>query len=67
MVGTHRLNASQLAAVDTAVTRKEGLVLIQGPPGTGKTEVIVKILERLVRQEKGRGILVCTPSNTAID
>lgn len=61
------LNHSQAAAVTTAVARQNGITLIQGPPGTGKTKTIVSIISRLSRDGKPGGILVCAPSNTAVD
>jgi len=40
--------------------------LIQGPPGTGKTVTSATIVYQLVKQQGGP-ILVCAPSNTAVD
>ena len=42
------------------------LSLIQGPPGTGKTVTSATIVYQLVKQQGGP-ILVCAPSNTAVD
>lgn len=42
------------------------LSLIQGPPGTGKTVTSATIVYQLVKQHGGP-ILVCAPSNTAVD
>lgn len=42
------------------------LSLIQGPPGTGKTVTSATIVYQLVRQGGGP-VLVCAPSNTAVD
>jgi DNA polymerase alpha-associated DNA helicase A len=39
--------------------------LIQGPPGTGKTQTIRGIISMIY--EKCNKILVCTPSNKAVD
>lgn len=42
------------------------LSLIQGPPGTGKTVTSASIVYHLVKQGGG-SVLVCAPSNTAVD
>lgn len=60
-------NASQLVVLDRVVEMPEDdVALIQGPPGTGKTHTITGIISMLL----GAGIkkiLVCAPSNAAID
>jgi hypothetical protein len=61
---TERLNASQQHAVQRFVATPEGAVLLQGPPGTGKTTTIVQMLAALV--SKGQRVLVCAPSNKAV-
>eukprot|EP00095_Tigriopus_kingsejongensis_P011513 maker-scaffold33_size549341-snap-gene-0.19 protein:Tk11513 transcript:maker-scaffold33_size549341-snap-gene-0.19-mRNA-1 annotation:"regulator of nonsense transcripts" len=58
------LNRSQVYAVKHALQRP--LSLIQGPPGTGKTVTSATIVFQLVKQ-KGGPVLVCAPSNTAVD
>ena len=58
------LNRSQVYAVRHALQRP--LSLIQGPPGTGKTVTSATIVYQLVKQHGGP-ILVCAPSNTAVD
>lgn len=58
------LNRSQVYAVKHAVQRP--LSLIQGPPGTGKTVTSATIVYQLVKQNGGP-VLVCAPSNTAVD
>ena len=40
--------------------------VLQGPPGTGKTSTIVALINLLLFRAKQR-ILVCTPSNAAVD
>ena len=42
------------------------LSLIQGPPGTGTTVTSATIIYQLVKQHGGP-VLVCAPSNTAVD
>ena len=39
---------------------------LQGPPGTGKTVTSATIVYQLVKQHGGP-VLVCAPSNTAVD
>lgn len=51
-------------AVKHAVQRP--LSLIQGPPGTGKTVTSATIVYHLVKQSGG-SVLVCAPSNIAVD
>uniref|UniRef100_A0A182PR66 DNA helicase n=1 Tax=Anopheles epiroticus TaxID=199890 RepID=A0A182PR66_9DIPT len=58
------LNRSQVYAVRHALQRP--LSLIQGPPGTGKTVTSATIVYQLARLNSGP-ILVCAPSNTAVD
>ncbi|XP_059487209.1 regulator of nonsense transcripts 1 [Neocloeon triangulifer] len=58
------LNRSQVYAVKQALQRP--LSLIQGPPGTGKTVTSASIVYHLVKQSNG-SVLVCAPSNTAVD
>ena len=58
------LNKSQVYAVRHALQRP--LSLIQGPPGTGKTVTSATIVYQLVKQNGGP-VLVCAPSNTAVD
>ncbi|KAG0686641.1 ATP-dependent RNA helicase, partial [Pichia californica] len=59
------LNTSQLYAVETAL--KSPLTLIQGPPGTGKTVTSATIVYHLSNIYKKEKILVCAPSNVAVD
>ncbi|KAI4484731.1 hypothetical protein M0804_007297 [Polistes exclamans] len=72
------LNKKQLEAVckvTSAVFQKEPKIcLIQGPPGTGKSKVIVNIITEILygnnRYQNNKSplrILVCAPSNAAID
>ncbi|KEG09267.1 putative regulator of nonsense transcripts 1, putative,nonsense mRNA reducing factor 1 [Trypanosoma grayi] len=58
------LNFSQESAVRTAL--KNPLTLIQGPPGTGKTSTSVAIVYQMHQKIKSQ-ILVCAPSNVAVD
>lgn len=73
--GLPALNQSQSYAVETVLRRP--LTLIQGPPGTGKTVTSATIVHRLVQRGssgssgsgggKSRRVLVCAPSNVAVD
>uniref|UniRef100_A0A8R1DME5 Upf1 domain-containing protein n=1 Tax=Caenorhabditis japonica TaxID=281687 RepID=A0A8R1DME5_CAEJA len=62
--GLPDLNSSQMQAVKQVLTRP--LSLIQGPPGTGKTVVSASIVYHLVQKTEGT-VLVCSPSNIAVD
>ncbi|KAG9394994.1 UPF1 [Carpediemonas membranifera] len=59
------LNASQMEAVRSVLT--EPLALVQGPPGTGKTVTAATIVYYLNQLEPDEQILVCAPSNVAVD
>lgn len=58
-------------SADAIVGSEEGLVLVHGPPGTGKTTRIVSEILRCLStaDEVGRlrRILVCAPSNEAVE
>ncbi|XP_055344624.1 regulator of nonsense transcripts 1-like [Paramacrobiotus metropolitanus] len=58
------LNKGQRQAVRMALLNT--VCLIQGPPGTGKTQTAAVIVANLVKDPEGK-ILVCAPSNVAID
>jgi superfamily I DNA and/or RNA helicase len=58
------LNESQLAAV-RHVQAAQDIAIIHGPPGTGKTTTLVQAILETIRRE--RRVLVCAPSNTAVD
>jgi len=62
--GLPELNHSQVFAVKTVL--QKSLTLIQGPPGTGKTVTSASIVYQLVQQNQGQ-VLVCAPSNVAVD
>merc|ERR1711970_790323 len=68
------LNKSQIQAVKEALTNQ--VTLIQGPPGTGKTVTSASIVYHIAQKQKKlkesrygskSKILVCAPSNTAVD
>ena len=58
------LNESQLAAVRHVMSAQD-VAIIHGPPGTGKTTTLVQAILETSRRE--RRVLVCAPSNTAVD
>ena len=59
------LNSPQKKAVEKFIQLESGIQVIQGPPGTGKTTTIVALLKALTQHTKKR-ILVCAPSNKAV-
>lgn len=58
------LNDSQQAAVRHVIAARD-VAIIHGPPGTGKTTTLVQAIRETIRRE--RRVLVCAPSNTAVD
>jgi regulator of nonsense transcripts 1 len=62
--GLPELNGSQINAVKSVLQKP--LSLIQGPPGTGKTVTSATIIYHLSKVNGGQ-VLVCAPSNVAVD
>lgn len=60
--GLPALNSSQITAIKTVLSTP--LSLIQGPPGTGKTVTSATIIYHLAKTSQ---VLVCAPSNVAVD
>jgi ATP-dependent RNA/DNA helicase IGHMBP2 len=58
------LDESQRSAVGFALSAGD-VAVVHGPPGTGKTTTLVEIIRRSVR--RGEKVLVCAPSNLAVD
>lgn len=58
------LNSSQQKALNKVLSANE-VGIIHGPPGTGKTTTLVHAIRYAV--EKERQVLVCAPSNAAVD
>ncbi|MGQ0827404.1 MAG: AAA domain-containing protein [Bacteroidota bacterium] len=58
------LNETQNKAVQQIISAKD-IAVIHGPPGTGKTTTIVQAIRETLKNEKQ--VLVCSPSNTAVD
>jgi len=59
-----KLNEDQQKAAG-AILSEHSALCIQGPPGTGKTTVLAAAISELVKQ--GKQVIVCAPSNTAVD
>lgn len=59
-----RLNPSQNRAVQR-ILRAQDAAIIHGPPGTGKTTTLVEAIKETALHE--HQVLVCAPSNTAVD
>lgn len=58
------LNQSQNEAVRKILSAMD-IAIIHGPPGTGKTTTLVQAIRQTLMTEKQ--VLVCSPSNTAVD
>jgi superfamily I DNA and/or RNA helicase len=58
------LNGSQRDAVALALAARD-VAIIHGPPGTGKTTTVVELIRQAIR--RGQRVLVCAPSNLAVD
>lgn len=58
------LNSSQQSAVQHIVGARD-LAIVHGPPGTGKTTTLVRAILKVL--EKEAQVLVCAPSNAAVD
>lgn len=65
------LNPSQREAVSEFASNSVPIGLIQGPPGTGKSHTVIELIRQILATElrsfQSRQILVCTPSNNALD
>lgn len=63
-----KFNKSQISAIVNSLSMsKDSFLLIQGPPGTGKTHTICGIINSIFIKNPNSNILICTPSNAAID
>ncbi len=58
------LNSSQNEAVNS-VLNAEQLAILHGPPGTGKTTTLVEAITQTLKKEPQ--VMVCAPSNAAVD
>lgn len=64
ITGTSDLNEIQSQTLKNVF--RSSLSLIQGPPGTGKTTLAASIIYNMFHETKAP-ILVCAPSNSAVD
>jgi len=64
LINIPELNASQNQALNRIVAAQD-VAIVHGPPGTGKTTTLVHAIKCIARTEKN--ILVCAPSNAAVD
>ncbi|TND09528.1 MAG: ATPase [Bacteroidetes bacterium] len=58
------LNRKQNEALQLIDSAKD-VAIVHGPPGTGKTTTLVQAIRHTLMKEKQ--VLVCSPSNTAVD
>lgn len=58
------LNEGQNQALNLAIAAKD-LAIVHGPPGTGKTTTLIQTITHTLKTENQ--VLVCAPSNAAVD
>jgi predicted DNA helicase len=58
------LNESQNRALSNVI-KAEDVAIIHGPPGTGKTTTLIEAIGETLKSEES--VLVCAPSNAAVD
>ena len=67
----NQFNTSQSEVLEKIIEMpRDDVMLIQGPPGTGKTHTIIGIISMLMSARSGgnkQKIMVCAPSNAAVD
>lgn len=64
IIKTDTLNQSQNKALNL-IANAQDVAIIHGPPGTGKTTTLVEAIAEVLKDEEQ--VLVCAPSNTAVD
>ena len=61
-------NKNQIDIIEHISKMNDGdIFLVQGPPGSGKSQLIKGIVSMLNIQKDNQNILICAPSNVAID
>ncbi|GLG93079.1 Regulator of nonsense transcripts 1 homolog [Gryllus bimaculatus] len=60
----NNLHSTQKEAIKFCLEQRN-FAIVHGPPGTGKTTVLIEIILQLVNT--GHKVLVCAPSNIAVD
>lgn len=61
-----KLDDSQKKAVEFALTTSSPICVIHGPPGTGKSTTVIEVIQQAVKAHSMK-VLVCAPSNIAVD
>jgi ATP-dependent RNA/DNA helicase IGHMBP2 len=64
LINTPNLNEKQNEALHL-IQQARDVAIIHGPPGTGKTTTLVESILQILKEEEQ--ILVCAPSNAAVD
>ena len=65
---SRKTNDSQKEAINALCCFSEKIGLLQGPPGTGKSFTLVELVKTiLLTKRSNKKILICTPSNCALD
>jgi senataxin len=68
-----RYNPGQYRSIKEITFIKQGICMLQGPPGTGKTHTLLGLVSGVYMHMKKlnkfpqKKILICAPSNAAID
>lgn len=60
----NHLNESQNEALHKALAARD-VAIVHGPPGTGKTTTLIEIIKKTL--DTNNQVLVCAPSNNAVD
>ena len=61
------LNRYVYRASGSRIDERSGFILVQGPPGTGKSTAIVALVNLLIEKPIALKVLLCAPSNAAVD
>ncbi|CAD8050869.1 unnamed protein product [Paramecium primaurelia] len=72
-IADQKYNETQANSIKEIILKEKGICLLQGPPGTGKTHTLIGLLSGVYEYMKQmnkfprKKILICAPSNAAID